>query len=113
MTDCRLIWSASTCLLLDGVTSVHLMKLTVGRKCKPHCNLKPVTAVPSEAEISYYGENPTQCGSDDDAEAVWDGLNRAILDSAWREGSFRVVALIGDSLPHDAGNDCKNPLHLN
>lgn len=52
------------------------------------------------------------CGSDEAEEAVFDALNRAILDPQWKDGSFRVVALIGDAPPHGEANERKNPLRL-
>ncbi len=54
----------------------------------------------------------TNCGSDEVAESVFDGLNRAIQDPPWNDGHFKVVLLIGDAPPHGPGNRDKNPLGL-
>ncbi len=50
------------------------------------------------------------CNSDEEAEAIYDGLNRALLDPAWEEGHFKVVLLVGDAPPHSSTNEDKNPL---
>ncbi len=52
----------------------------------------------------------TDCGSDEEPEAVYDGLNRALLDPAWEDGHFKVVMLVGDAPPHSTANADKNPL---
>src|SRR5207248_666663 len=56
------------------------------------------------------------CGSDETEEAVFDAVNRALLDPAWKDGSLRVVVVIGDADPHwdtsAANYEKKNPLHL-
>jgi len=57
-------------------------------------------------------ESEANCGSDEHEEAVYDALNRAILDPKWSDGSFRVVMLIGDAPPHLPSNEIKNPLRL-
>lgn len=50
------------------------------------------------------------CGSDEVAEAVYDGLNRAVLDPQWHDSHFKVVLLVGDAPPHPPSNTDKNPL---
>lgn len=54
----------------------------------------------------------TKCESDEVAEAVYDGLNRALLDPAWGDSHFKVVLLVGDAPPHPSSNVDKNPLGL-
>lgn len=57
-------------------------------------------------------ERETTCSSDEEEEAVWDALNRAILDPAWTKGSRRTVILIGDAPPHGSADPKKNPMNL-
>jgi hypothetical protein len=61
-------------------------------------------------------EHEARCGSDEPEEAVFDAVNRALLDPVWKDGSFRIVAVIGDADPHwdtsYANYEKKNPLHL-
>ncbi|MDY7092578.1 MAG: VWA domain-containing protein [Acidobacteriota bacterium] len=52
------------------------------------------------------------CGSDEAAEAVLDGVSRAVQDPKWNDGHFKVVLLIGDSPPHSPAARDKNPLGL-
>ncbi len=52
------------------------------------------------------------CDSDEAAEAVFDGLSRAVQDPKWSDGHFKVVLLIGDAPPHNPANQDKNPLGL-
>jgi hypothetical protein len=52
------------------------------------------------------------CSSDEEAEAVLDGLSRALQDPKWNDGSFRVVLLVGDAPPHGTSDLDKNPLKL-
>lgn len=54
----------------------------------------------------------TRCGSDEIAEAVFDGLSRAVQDPPWNDGYFKVVLLVGDAPPHPPSNRDKNPLAL-
>lgn len=54
----------------------------------------------------------TPCGSDEAPEAVYDALNRAVLDPKWNDGHFKVVLLVGDAPPHPPTNKDKNPLKL-
>lgn len=54
----------------------------------------------------------TDCGSDEVAEAVFDGLSRAIQDPPWNDGHFKVVLLVGDAPPHGSSERDKNPLGL-
>lgn len=54
----------------------------------------------------------TTCGSDEVAEAVFDGLSRAVQDPKWHDGYFKVVLLVGDAPPHPPSNRDKNPLAL-
>lgn len=65
-----------------------------------------------ETIAALANEREAKCGSDESNEAVWDALNRAILDPKWKDGSFRVVALVGDAPPHSEANEKKNPLRL-
>jgi len=52
------------------------------------------------------------CVDDDYPEAVLDAVNRTIVDPRWKDGSFRIVMLIGDAPPHGDGNALKNPDRL-
>jgi hypothetical protein len=61
-------------------------------------------------------EQEATCGSDEAEEAVFDGLIRALQDTDWKDGTFRVIALIGDADPHwdtsAAHYEKKNPMHF-
>jgi hypothetical protein len=69
-----------------------------------------------DVKTALGAEQEASCGSDEAEEAVFDGINRAINDPAWQDGSFRVVAVIGDADPHFNPSlpiyEKKNPLHL-
>jgi len=51
------------------------------------------------------------CSSEEPDEAVFDGLNRILIDTKWRDNAFKTIILIGDASPHKA-NHPKNPFHL-
>jgi hypothetical protein len=61
-------------------------------------------------------EREATCESDQPGAAVFEAVNRALLDPVWKDGSFHVVMVIGDADPHwdkTASNyEMKNPLHL-
>lgn len=67
--------------------------------------------VPSVVRTLNSAERTT-CSSDEEAEAVLDGLSRALQDPKWNDGSFRVVLLVGDAPPHAPSDPDKNPLKL-
>jgi hypothetical protein len=50
----------------------------------------------------------TKCDSEDFAEAVFDGLYRAIVDTQWNPSHFKTILLIGDAPP----NFEKNPMNF-
>lgn len=87
------------------------------RKAQPDCDIGFLTrwAVDLTDDIESVASaleeaRETSCGSDEIAEAVYDGLNRAVQDPRWNDGNFRVVLLIGDAPPHSPANRDKNPL---
>ena len=57
-------------------------------------------------------EKQTECSSEEAPEAVYDALNRVVLDTKWKDNVFKVVVLIGDSPPHAPSDTEKNPLQL-
>jgi hypothetical protein len=52
------------------------------------------------------------CGSDEQAEAVFDAVSRAVQDPKWHDGHYRVILLVGDAPPHPPSDREKNPLGL-
>jgi len=56
-------------------------------------------------------EQTTKCSSDEEAEAGLDGLNRALLDTSWRQDTPRTIILIAGSPFHGPSSD-KNPQRL-
>jgi hypothetical protein len=54
----------------------------------------------------------TTCGSDEEEEAVFDALQRAILDPNWQDSSNRLLVLIGDAGPHPPDDARKNPMRF-
>jgi len=55
---------------------------------------------------------PSACSSEEPAEAVFDGLNRILIDTEWNDNALRTIVLIGDAPPHQEDHP-KNPFHLN
>lgn len=55
----------------------------------------------------------TNCDDLDDPEAVFDAVNRAIVDTEWHPTHFRNVLLIGDAPPHSTTDIEKNPFQFN
>lgn len=51
----------------------------------------------------------TNCDDLDEPEAVFDALNRAIVDTEWHNTFFNSIFLIGDAPPHLPSNIEKNP----
>lgn len=50
----------------------------------------------------------TWCDSEDEAEAVFDAVHRAIIDTQWNKNHFKRIILIGDAPP----NYDKNPMNF-
>jgi hypothetical protein len=89
------------------------------RKLAPDCDIEYVNrwAVELTADIGAVTRGlaeatDAECGSDEEAEAVLDGLSRAVQDPKWNDGHFKVVLLVGDAPPHPTSHPEKNPLKL-
>jgi len=54
----------------------------------------------------------TWCNSINVEEAVWDGLNRAIVDTAWKRNHFQTIILIGDAPPYPKDDLENNPMQF-
>ena len=53
-----------------------------------------------QVKTALAAEHQATCGSDEPNEAVFDAISRAVQDPAWKDGTFRVVVVIGDADPH-------------
>jgi len=83
------------------------------RTQKKLCDIKyitkyqtPLTDNISEVLHSLSSEKTTACDSEDDPEAVFDGLYRAITETGWDNNSFKTIILVGDAPP----NTIENPM---
>jgi hypothetical protein len=56
-------------------------------------------------------EREATCSSQEEPESVLDGLNRVIVDTKWRDNTFKAIILVGDASPHPATYE-KNPMKL-
>ncbi len=89
------------------------------RKIVPDCDIGYLTHWAADLSSDVDGvlraletARQTTCGSDEIAEAVFDGLSRAVQDPTWHDGHLKVVLLVGDAQPHAPSNRDKNPLAL-
>ncbi len=67
-----------------------------------------LTSEPEKVMQALNTAKSTGCDSDEPAEAVFDGLHRAIIDTPWNSNHFKTILLIGDAPP----NFEKNPMNF-
>ncbi|MDM8564008.1 vWA domain-containing protein, partial [Candidatus Marithioploca araucensis] len=54
----------------------------------------------------------TECSSLNNQEAVWDGINRAIVDTVWHKNNLQTIILIGDAPPYSEKDTENNPMQF-
>ncbi|MCK5522303.1 MAG: VWA domain-containing protein [Thiomargarita sp.] len=54
----------------------------------------------------------TDCNSLNNQEAVWDGINRAIVDTVWHKNNLQTIILIGDAPPYSENDIENNPMQF-
>jgi hypothetical protein len=69
---------------------------------------RPLTSDVNKVIQALNNAQVTHCDSEDDPEAVLDGLHRAILDTKWNSNHYKTIILIGDAPP----NFEENPMEL-
>ncbi len=84
-----------------------------------NCELEYVThwAQPLTEEVDKVIEalnqaKVTHCNSHNVNEAVWDGINRAIVDTEWNKDHFNTIILIGDAPPYPESHPQGNPMQF-
>jgi len=68
-------------------------------------NVDKVTGALNHAQV-------TLCNSMNVEEAVWEGINRAIIDSEWQKNHFQTIILIGDAPPYPKDDIENNPMQF-
>ncbi|RKZ43330.1 MAG: hypothetical protein DRR16_26730 [Candidatus Parabeggiatoa sp. nov. 3] len=89
------------------------------RKGKNNCDLGYVTQweqpLTPQVDLVIDALNDAQgtlCNSVNTQEAVWEGLNRAIIDTEWQKNHFQTIILIGDAPPYPTDDLENNPMQF-
>jgi hypothetical protein len=89
------------------------------RKGKNNCDLGYVTQwaqhlTPEVDKVigALNHADVTLCNSMNVQEAVWEGLNRAIIDTDWQKNHFQTIILIGDAPPYPKNDIENNPMQF-
>lgn len=89
------------------------------RKGKNNCDLGYVTQwaqhlTPKVDKVlgALNDAQVTLCNSINVEEAVWEGINRAIIDTEWQKNHFQTIILIGDAPPYPKDDIENNPMQF-